>query len=35
MTYMQAALDELKKDKVDVEGAGFKPVTVTLNENGE
>ena len=35
MTYMQAALDELKKDKVDVEGAGFKPITVTLNENGE
>jgi NitT/TauT family transport system substrate-binding protein len=35
MTYMQAALEELKKDKIDVEGAAFKPITVTLNENGE
>jgi NitT/TauT family transport system substrate-binding protein len=34
MTYMEAALAELKKDKIDVEGAGFKPVTVTLNEGG-
>ncbi len=34
MTYMEAALAELKKDKVDVEGAGFKPITVTLNEGG-
>jgi NitT/TauT family transport system substrate-binding protein len=34
MTYMQAAIAELKKDKVDVEGAGFKPVTVTLNDGG-
>ncbi len=34
MTYMNAAIAELKKDKVDVEGAGFKPVTVTLVEGG-
>jgi NitT/TauT family transport system substrate-binding protein len=34
MTYMEAALAELKKDKIDVEGAGFKPITVTLNEGG-
>ena len=34
MTYMTAALAELKKDKVDVEGAGFKPATVVLAEGG-
>jgi NitT/TauT family transport system substrate-binding protein len=34
MTYAQKAVDELKKDKVDVEGTGFKPVTVTLLEGG-
>jgi hypothetical protein len=31
---MTAALAELKKDKVDVKGAGFKPITVTLLEGG-
>ena len=34
MTYLKAALEDLKKDGIDVEGAGFKPVTVTLNEKG-
>ncbi len=34
MTYAQKAVDELKKDKVDTEGAGFKPATVTLAEGG-
>jgi NitT/TauT family transport system substrate-binding protein len=34
MTYAQKAVDALKKDKLDTEGAGFKPVTVTLAEGG-
>ena len=34
MTYVDKALAELKKDKVDVEGAGFKAATVTLAEGG-
>ena len=34
MTYVDKALAELKKDKADVEGVGFKPVTVTLAEGG-
>lgn len=34
MTYLKAALEKLKKDGIDVEGAGFKPITVTLNEKG-
>ena len=34
MTYAQKAVDELKKDKVDTDGAGFKAVTVTLAADG-
>jgi NitT/TauT family transport system substrate-binding protein len=34
MTYAQKAVDELKKDKVETTGSGFKPVTVTLLEGG-
>ncbi|TML07075.1 MAG: ABC transporter substrate-binding protein [Actinobacteria bacterium] len=34
MTYAQKAVDALKKDKLDTEGAGFKPATVTLTEGG-
>ena len=34
MTYAQKAVDALKKDGVDVTGASFKPVTVTLAEGG-
>jgi NitT/TauT family transport system substrate-binding protein len=34
MTYMQKALDDLTKAGVDVKGAGFKPVDVTLTEGG-
>jgi NitT/TauT family transport system substrate-binding protein len=34
-TYVQKALDELKADGVDVMGAGFKPLTVTLKEGGK
>ncbi|MGY2875844.1 NitT/TauT family transport system substrate-binding protein [Marmoricola sp. URHA0025 HA25] len=32
--YVKKALDELKADGVDVMGAGFKPITVTLKEGG-
>ena len=32
--YVQKALDELKADGVDVMGAGFAPMTVTLKEGG-
>ena len=32
--YVTKALDELKTDEVDVTGASFKPLTVTLNEGG-
>jgi len=34
MTYAQKAVDALKKDKLDTDGANFKPVTVTLVEGG-
>ena len=34
MTYAQKAVDALKAEKVDTEGAGFKPATVTLVEGG-
>ena len=34
MTYAQKAVDALKADKVDVDGAGFKAATVTLTEGG-
>ena len=34
MTYAQKAVDALKKDKLDTEGASFKPATVTLLEGG-
>lgn len=33
-TYVEKALAELKTDGVDVMGAGFKPLTVTLNPGG-
>ena len=33
-TYVEKALAELKADGVDVEGSGFAPLTVTLNEGG-
>ncbi|TFB98980.1 ABC transporter substrate-binding protein [Cryobacterium sp. HLT2-28] len=33
--YVQKALDELKADGVDVMGAGWKPITVTLTEGGK
>ncbi|GAA3876523.1 ABC transporter substrate-binding protein [Leifsonia kafniensis] len=33
--YVTKALDELKADGVDVMGADFKPITVTLKEGGE
>lgn len=33
-TYVEQALKELKADGVDVDGTGFKPITVTLNEGG-
>ena len=32
--YVQKALDKLAAQNVDVTGAGFKPVTVTLNAGG-
>ena len=32
--YIQKALDELKAEGVDVNGAAFKPQTVTLNAGG-
>jgi NitT/TauT family transport system substrate-binding protein len=34
MTFAQKAVDALKKDGVDVTGASFKPITVTLTEGG-
>ena len=34
MTYAQKAVDALKKDKLDTEGASFKPATVALLEGG-
>jgi NitT/TauT family transport system substrate-binding protein len=34
MTYAQKAVDALKKDKLDTDGASFKPATVTLLEGG-
>jgi NitT/TauT family transport system substrate-binding protein len=33
-TYVEQALKELKGEGVDVDGKGFKPLTVTLNEGG-
>lgn len=33
-TYVTAALEDLKKESVDVEGASFKPITVQLKEGG-
>ena len=33
-TYVEKALADLKKEGVDVEGAGFKPITVELQEGG-
>ena len=33
-TYVEAALKELKSEGVDVEGKGFKPITVELKEGG-
>ncbi len=33
-TYVEKALAELKGEGVDVEGSGFAPLTVTLNEGG-
>ncbi len=33
--YIQQALDELKADGVDVMGANYKPITVTLKEGGK
>ena len=33
-TYVEKALAELKADGVDTSGAGFTPLTVTLNEGG-
>ena len=33
--YIQKALDELKAEGIDVIGAGFAPLTVTLNEGGK
>ncbi|MGO4690294.1 ABC transporter substrate-binding protein [Glaciibacter sp. 2TAF33] len=33
-TYVQKALDELTKEGVDVKGAGWKPIDVTLNAGG-
>ena len=33
--YVQQALDELKADGVDVMGADYKPITVTLKEGGK
>jgi NitT/TauT family transport system substrate-binding protein len=35
MTYLKKALDELKAGGADIAGAGFKPITVTLNEGGK
>jgi NitT/TauT family transport system substrate-binding protein len=32
--YAQKAIDELKKDNVDVAGTSFKPTTVTLEPGG-
>ena len=32
--YVNKALEELKAEGVDVNGASFKPITVTLNEGG-
>ena len=34
MTFAQKAVDALTKEGVDVKGAGFKPITVTLVEGG-
>jgi NitT/TauT family transport system substrate-binding protein len=34
MTFAQKAVDALKADKVDTEGAGFTPITVELAEGG-
>ena len=34
MTYAKAAVDALKKAGVDVNGTGFAPISVTLNEAG-
>ena len=34
-SYVEKALAELKKEGVDVLGAGFTPLTVTLNEGGK
>jgi len=33
-TYVEAALKELKDENVDVDGKGFKPITVELKEGG-
>ena len=33
-TYVEAALKQLKDEGVDVEGKGFKPITVELKEGG-
>jgi len=33
--YVQKALDELTADRVDVKGADWKPITVTLKEGGK
>jgi NitT/TauT family transport system substrate-binding protein len=33
--YVDKALDELKSEGVDIDGKGFQPITVTLNEGGK
>ena len=32
--YVEQALDELREEGVDVEGADWEPIEVTLNEGG-